>query len=354
MDTAARIAELERKVRELTVFHEIGKALTSSLDLNRVLETIMEQISNFFHPNTWSLLLVEPETNEMRFEIVVGKAAEKLRGMRMKIGEGIAGWVIQNNQPVLVEDVTKDPRFNAHMDDLTQITTQSIACIPVRGQQGVLGVLELINCPQPLRAEGDEFFLLQALGDYAAIAIENARQVQRIHELTIIDDVTQLYNSRHLHNVLENEIHRSIRYNYEFSLVFLDLDHFKQVNDVHGHLVGSRLLAQVGQTIKDDLRVIDLAFRYGGDEFVVLLPQTPKRPATYVARRLHSRIGRSTFMKEEGINVKVTASLGLASFPTDATTKADLIRLADEAMYAVKNSTRNNIAVANEGLLIRA
>ncbi len=144
MDEATRIAELERKVRELTVFHNVGKALTSTLDLNRVLQTIMEQISSFFHPNTWSLLMVDEEAGELRFEIAVGEASEKLRDLRLKIGEGIAGWVVQHNQPLYVPDTTQEPRFTQRVDNLTQLKTRSIACIPVRGRQNVLGVIELL------------------------------------------------------------------------------------------------------------------------------------------------------------------------------------------------------------------
>ena len=351
-ESAARIAELEKKVRELAVFHEVGKALTSTLDHNRVLETIMQQISAFFHPDTWSLLMVESDGEELRFEIAVGEASEKLTNIRLKMGEGIAGWVARHNQPVYVPDTSTDPRFSSRVDDLTRMVTRSIACIPVRGRDGVLGVIELINCPNPLQFEGEDLFLLQALADYVAIAIENARHVKKIHELTITDDCTRLFNSRHLNNMLEAEIHRSTRYNYEFSLVFIDLDRFKTVNDVHGHLVGSKLLAQVGQVLQSHLRLIDMAFRYGGDEFVLLLPQTSKRAAIQVARRLHRLLGERTYLEEEGLNLRITARFGLASFPTDATNRADLIHMADAAMYDVKKSTRNNISVANQGVLV--
>ncbi len=351
MDTATRIADLEKKVRELTVFHEVGKALTSTLDHNRVLETIMQQISAFFHPDTWSLLMVENE-DELRFEIAVGEAAEKLTNIRLKVGEGIAGWVARHNQPVYVPDTSTDARFSSRVDDLTSMVTRSIACIPVRGRDGVLGVIELINCPSPLQFEGEDLFLLQALADYVAIAIENARHVRQIHELTITDDCTHLFNSRHLNNMLEAEIHRSTRYNYEFSLIFIDLDHFKSVNDVHGHLVGSKLLGQIGQVLQSHLRLIDMAFRYGGDEFVLLLPQTSKRAAIQVARRLHRLLAEQVYMEEEGLNLRVTASFGLASFPTDATNRAELIRMADSAMYDVKKTSRNNISVANQGVLV--
>jgi diguanylate cyclase (GGDEF)-like protein len=234
---------------------------------------------------------------------------------------------------------------------MTKVETRSVVCVPVRGREKILGVIELINCVAELNLDEDDLFRLQALADYAAIAIENARYVQRIHELTITDDLTKLYNSRHLHSILQAEVYRSTRYKYEFSLIFIDLDYFKKVNDVHGHLVGSKLLEELGELIKNHLRLIDFGFRYGGDEFVVLLPQTSKRSALNVARRLLQLIGREVFLQQEGINLAITASLGVASFPEDAQNKEELIRLADEAMYLVKRHCRNSIAVANQGII---
>src|SRR5437899_5854008 len=199
--------------------------------------------------------------------------------------------------------------------------------------------------------QGRDLALLEALADFAAIALENARHVQRIHELTITDDCTSLYNARHLNFILETEIYRSQRYDYEFSLVVIDLDHFKKVNDTFGHLMGSKLLAEVGEKIKTHCRLIDFAFRYGGDEFVLLLPQTSKESAIVVARRLHRLIRESTWLQAENLNIRVTPSVGVASYPADSRTKADLLHLADEAMYVVKNSTRDGVAVTNLGLL---
>lgn len=174
--------------------------------------------------------------------------------------------------------------------------------------------------------------------------------MQRIHELTITDDCTALYNARHLNFVLDTEIYRSNRYGYEFSVIFMDLDHFKLVNDHHGHLVGSKLLWMIGDIIKAHLRMIDYAFRYGGDEFVVLLPQTSKENALMVVRRIRDLLVNRVFFSEEKINVQVTASFGVASFPVDGRTRKELLRQADEAMYLVKNTTRNNIALAGQGI----
>ena len=347
-----KMPDLGKRIRELSVFHEVGKALTSTLDLSQVLQTIMEKISGFFRPDTWSLLLVDEKTGELHFEIAIGAGAESLRDVRLKPGEGIAGWVVQHGEPLIVPNVGQDERFASHLDGLTKVETNSVVCVPVRGRDRILGVIELINYVAELKLDEDDLFRLQALADYAAIAIENARYVQRIQELTITDDCTKLYNSRYLHAVLDAEVYRSSRYQYEFSVIFIDLDYFKKVNDVHGHLVGSKLLAQLGQVIKGRLRLIDFAFRYGGDEFVVLLPQTPKQSAINVARRIHQLIGRHTFLSDEGLNLKVTASLGVACFPDDAQTKEQIIRLADEAMYLVKKNERNSIAVANQGMLV--
>jgi diguanylate cyclase (GGDEF)-like protein len=151
--------------------------------------------------------------------------------------------------------------------------------------------------------------------------------------------------------ILETEIYRSQRYNYEFSIVFIDLDHFKQVNDTHGHLVGSRLLAEIGNSLKSHCRLIDFAFRYGGDEFVLLLPQTSKENAMNVSRRLHKLIRETRWLHAEGLDITVTPSLGLASYPVDSRTKEGLLHLADEAMYLVKNTNRDSVAAANIGIL---
>jgi diguanylate cyclase (GGDEF)-like protein len=337
---------------EVTVFHELGKALTSSLQLDQVLRTIMEKINEVLRPDTWSLLLMDIEKDELFFEIATGKGAEALKGVRIKVGQGLAGWVAKTGEAVVVPDTTKDSRFSGRVDEKTSMETRSIVAVPVRFRDQCLGVIELINCigPDGCFSQRD-LALLEALADYAAIAIENARHVQRIHELTITDDCTSLYNARHLNFMLDTEIYRSQRYAFEFSLIFIDLDHFKIVNDTYGHLMGSKLLSEIGEAVKEKCRLIDMAFRYGGDEFVVLLPQTAKENALGVARRLHKLIRERVWLTDGGTNVNITASVGVASYPTDSRTKAELLHLADEAMYMVKNSTRDSVAVCGAGLL---
>src|SRR3954449_8618048 len=284
--------QLTRHSQELRIFHDVAKALTSSLDLDSILQTIMEKMAEYFQPDTWSLLMVDEQKNELYFAIAVGSAAEALKNVRLKVGEGIAGHVAKYGEKLVVPDVRADQRFAKRIDKVTQWETQSIICVPLRAKLRVLGVIQLVNVDMAHFGHEEQFFL-QALSDYAAIAIENARSVEKIQELTITDDCTGLYNARHLYKTLETEVYRSARFNYEFSVIFIDLDHFKQVNDTHGHLVGSKLLNEMGFKIKSHLRLIDYAFRYGGDEFVVLLPQAGKESALVVARRLRD-VMRST------------------------------------------------------------
>ena len=341
----------QREAGEVAVFQELGKALTSSLQLDQVLRTIMEKIDEFLRPDNWSLLLLDEAKQELYFELAVGKASQALKDVRVKMGQGIAGWVAQHGEVVIVPDTSKDTRFFGKVDEKTKMETRSIVAVPVKFRDTCLGVIELINCVGPEGFDPKDLKLLEALSDFAAIALENARHVKRIHELTIKDDCTSLYNARHMGFILDTEIYRSQRYNYEFSIVFIDLDYFKQVNDTHGHLVGSRLLAEMGDALKTNCRLIDFAFRYGGDEFVILLPQTSKENAINVARRLHKLIRDTVWLANEGLNIHITPSVGLAAYPADAKTKEGLLHLADEAMYLVKNTSRNDVAAANVGIL---
>jgi diguanylate cyclase (GGDEF)-like protein len=335
----------EEQFSQLGVLRDIGKALTSTLDFQEVLRAIMRIIADQFQPRDWSLLLMDEESEELYFAIVVGEASDKLKDVHLKIGEGIAGWVAQTGQPLITENAYQDPRFAQWVDQKTGFETQSIICLPLISKGRTLGVIELLNTARGHISAPDLEFL-GALADFAAIAVENARFVKRIRDLSIVDDVTGLYNSRHLHALLETEISRAVRYATSFSVVFLDLDYFKLVNDNYGHLVGSRLLREIGQVLKSNLRTVDWATRYGGDEFVLILPRTGKHEALQAAKRLRSALNEEVFLNNEGLHIQITASFGLATFPDDAKSKEDVIRMADQAMYRVKRSTRDDIAQA--------
>src|ERR1700735_1978822 len=294
--------------------------------------------------------MVDEAHDELYFAIAVGDKSEVLKNVRLKMGEGIAGWVAKNGEARVVRAGTADLFSASRVDDTTKWETRSVICVPLRSKLRVLGVIQLVNVDME-RFKDAELFFLQSLCDYAAIAIEHARWVEKIQELTITDDCTGLYNARHLYKTLDTEVYRSSRFGYEFSVLFIDLDHFKSVNDTHGHLIGSKLLAEIGYLIKAQLRLIDFAFRYGGDEFVVLLPQTGKDQALVVAKRLRDALRASNFCRDEGLNLNIRASIGLATYPHDARDAHDIIRQADEMMYLVKNTSRDNIGIAQRGVM---
>ena len=340
------LGTLQRRNDELSTLVEIGKALTSTLSREDVLNVVMEKVSILLHSKIWSLLLLDEKTGEMTFEIAVSPAAERLKGLRLKKGEGIAGWVAEHGEPLLIENATEDKRFSSQVDEATSYSTKSIICVPLKSKNRILGVIELINSDEEgIFTEGD-VPILTTISDYVAIAIENALYFEKINQLIITDDLTDLYNSRHFNELIDYELERARRYSNSLSIVFFDLDFFKSVNDTHGHLVGSRILSEVGALVKKYTRRVNLAARYGGDEFVMLLPSTDKKGAIKMANDLLEIIRENLFKADDGTPINLTASFGVSTFPTDADSKTELVRLADKAMYAVKDSGRNGVAGA--------
>ncbi|OFZ20040.1 MAG: hypothetical protein A2Z20_08120 [Bdellovibrionales bacterium RBG_16_40_8] len=165
-------------------------------------------------------------------------------------------------------------------------------------------------------------------------------------KLCFTDDLTALYNQRYLGPVIEGEIYRAQRDNSKFAVLFMDIDYFKSVNDTRGHWVGSRLLIEMGRALKENIRRSDYAFRYGGDEFVIVLTRTDSEKAKFVAERLRTIIECTDFLIE-GEKIKLTLSIGLATYPDHAKTYKDIIKIADEAMYCGKNKSRNIVFVAS-------
>ena len=338
--------EVRGQAGRMSFLHDLGKTFASADDTQAVLRAIMEKTNDFFRPRSLSLLLLDEKSQELYSEIVLGGQAEE-QSARLRLGETTAGWSAERGEPLLVEDLRTDPRFQKPTSD-GPADVRSVLCVPVKGRDSVLGVIKLANGAADHGFTEEDLVTLTLVSDYAAIALENARRLRRMQELTVTDDCTGLYNARHLNHVLEGEIYRSSRFGHEFSLVFMDLDQFKNVNDAYGHLVGSKVLGRIGELIKGHLRVIDSAFRYGGDEFVLLLPQTSKQNALVVVRRLKEALNSSVLLTTDGQNVRMTASYGIAGFSADGSTAQELLRAADQAMYGVKSTGRDGIALAGE------
>jgi diguanylate cyclase (GGDEF)-like protein len=340
-----------RQLDHLRVFHEVARALTANLELEPLLRAILSQMEEYFGPEQWSLLMLDEEANELYYALHAGIDADNIADLRIRMGEGISGYVALTGNPLVVPDVTSDPDWSSFARQHPELHLQSIACLPLRHGGRTLGVLQLHNSKLDLLPESSISFL-RVLCDYAAIALANARYVKLVQHLTITDDCTGLFNSRYLYTMLENEIAaendpRVIPIKPHFSLLFLDLDHFKSVNDTHGHLVGSRLLAEVANVIKRTLGPAHAGFRYGGDEFVALLRGLDKPAATELAKKLREAIRGTTYLTGEGLALHLSASFGLATYPQDGDTLHSIIRSADTMMYHAKARGRDQIAVAD-------
>ncbi|HUK55930.1 MAG TPA: sensor domain-containing diguanylate cyclase [Nitrospiria bacterium] len=337
---------LAQRSKELSFFINSGKALTSTLEFNKILRVIMERAQRLIKCDAWSLLLLDEEAQELRF--VAAKGTKGIKKIRLKVGQGIAGWVAKTGQPLIIHDVRKDRRFNRAADRIIRFKTRSVLCVPIVNKKRTIGVLEMINKQNREPFDETDQDLLRKLVDQAAIALERASLYERMSNLAITDDLTKLFNFRYLDQILDREINRCRRYGSVLSIIFFDMDYFKHVNDTHGHLMGSKVLIEVAHILIENLRDVDIIARYGGDEFVVVLPETNVETAIRITHRLHKSLKAHEFLKDEGLQIRMSASYGIAGYPEHALTKRDLVRMADQAMYLAKNSGRDQICIAEK------
>jgi len=337
--------ELRATAKRLAILTDIVKTANSILEPRKVIELIMAKIQQLIPSEAWSMLMVDEDKQELTFELALGEKAKDVSSFRVKIGEGVAGWVAQTGKPTIVNDTARDPRFARRFDTKTQFQTRSILCAPLISRGRTIGVVEIINRLGGRFTEADLEVLL-TLVDPCAIAIENAILFQKAEQLTITDDLTKLFNSRYLNLYIGREIKRCKRHGIPISVIFLDLDGFKGINDQYGHLAGSRTLSEVGVILSQAVRESDILARYGGDEFVVVLPETPAAGALVIAERIRKAIEGHRFLQGQGLSARISASFGIASYPDHALTPEGLIQKADQAMYRVKERDKNGIEVA--------
>jgi diguanylate cyclase (GGDEF)-like protein len=324
---------------ELNFFNDMTQLIADTTSLSQILSPMMEKVKAMTRVTAWSLLY----NDEPFFDIVKFRTSKKIRKFKFKKGVGIAGWVLENDRPLLVQDVQKNKRYNKEADKFSDLKIFSLICVPLKIKDRIVGVLRLINKKGKHPFTDSDLNLLVNAARYAAMALELAFLSEEIKN----DDLTSLYNFRYLHQALDMEIERAERYGSLFSIVFMDLDSFKEVNDKFGHLVGSKLLIETSQILQVNLRKIDVITRYGGDEFVMILPQTTNEACYQVAERLRSTIEKTVFLKNEGYSIRLTASLGIATFPDIAKNKEELIHMADKAMYRGKFYSKNIVFSAS-------
>lgn len=325
---------------------QLGKLLTSTLDLKEVLSLIMDRISQITKADNWSLLLLDEEKRELHFEVVVGIDKKLVENVRIPLGKGIAGEVAQSGKPIYLDHAEEDPRIFREVDRRTGFTTRSIIGIPLTSHGKVLGVIEVVNMKNPDQFLQKKLPLLTLLADYAAIAIENSQYTTKIHQLSITDEYTGLYNCRYMYQILPELLQTSQKIGQPLSVAFIDIDNFKSIVDSYGHLAGSKVLKEIGYAIQQCLSNQDILTKYGGDEYIIIMPGRNKEQAGQLAETILTHLRNSSFLNQEKNPVKITASFGLATFPDDALTVKDLLLKADAAMYTVKKSTKNAVGGA--------
>lgn len=340
------VASLKQKIKELKALNEIVQAISSSLKPKEILQKIMEKTADLIKAEGWSVLFHDHNKNELVFEAAAGDAGKKLLGIRLKVGQGVAGWVARYGQSLIVPDVSKDPRFYSGVDRKTKFTTKSILCVPMKSRNKIIGVVEVVNKVGGEPFTSDDLEIFENFVAHITIALENAAMYKKMEEASLIDDLTQLYNTRFCNQYLDGFLDDRKGSKRLISLIFLDIDFFKLVDDNFGHLVGSETLKRVGERLAKAVRKDDVVIRYGGDEYIVLLPHTDKKTAEVIAERIRKEINSTPFLAFGNKKFSISVTLGVATCPDDATTRDKLIGAADRAMYEGKLSGRDKVVLA--------
>ena len=341
---------------------------TYDLDLNQTFRNILTCADDFVPSEAGSIFLDDPVAKRRRpsnSELVLvacfGPQAAQLVGLRLPVGRGIVGHVYLSGEPYTCRDPLNDPFFYTEIDGVSQFKTRSVLCAPLRAEREVIGVIELLNHQHTKGYGLEDQQLLSVFAQTISASILNAIEAQKSSEMAKRDDLTGLYNDRYLHFTLTRAVDESLRTGADCGLIFLDLDHFKGINDRHGHMAGSRVLAEMGTLLRQILPGHAIPSRYGGDEFVVVMPGSGPQETYWAAETVRQNIERHVFLATpdahdpehlpalEIANV-ITASVGIATISQvsstagaldSSTMKNELVRAADAAMYAAKDAGKN-------------
>ncbi len=336
--------QLKEQFKELTALFQVSRSLTSALDQNLLFEKVFTILRDTLHCDRIVLLLYHPGSESLDVAKTTGIDAVTSKGLSFSLGEGISGLVAASMKPIYSVDLSSDARNLNYKGRWA--STGSLLSMPMVLQNRLIGVLNIhhqqVDAFNPVAQQ-----MAQAIADQTAISIENSRLYEKTRTLSATDDLTGLANRRQFQDYLQREWAQSRRYHGNFSLLMLDIDFFKAYNDTHGHLKGDILLKKFSALLLQNTRGIDLVARFGGEEFVILLPKADKEGSLAVAKKLCNCIEAEQFngMERSQPQKKITASIGTATFPTDSTDIYELLNMADEALYQVKRNGRNNAAV---------
>ena len=333
-----QLRTLRSRLERRNALIEVVRDANATRDPQKVAAWLVRQADDWIHAPCWAV--VAPSLGGHPAVL----ADKGLVPALQPSVSAVASWVTNQGVEFLSADLAKDRRTRGEC-------VGTVIAFPLLSRSRTVGVLVGLD-PTPstaIPALGASISTsLRMLLEPVGIALDAALAMQRADALSVTDDLTQLSNSRYLNLVLRREEKRSIRSGRPMSLLFIDMDGFKQVNDVHGHLCGSRALVEAAGLIRSCARETDVVARFGGDEFSLILPDTGSDGAVSVATRIRERISEHLFLKTDGLTVRLTASVGVATLPYVAGSAEELIRAADKAMYRVKGAGKNGIHVAQE------
>ena len=330
---------LSQRIAALTTLYEVGQTLTSTLDLDHVLRLIVDSVANLSGASACSIMLLDERREELRVRMSVGMPEEIARTACRKMGEGFSGRVAQTGEPIFLRDVTQAADLRGC--NPSRYKSPSLIVVPLKARGIVIGVL---NCNDKKGGDfsAEDMNLITLFAHQAAIAIDNARMHVELWKTSVTDGLTQTYVHAFFEEQLNKRVDTVKARAGTVAVIMIDLDHFKQVNDQHGHQAGDIVLQGVAALLRRAVRSGDIVARYGGEEFVLVLSDVPHRVVMSVAERLRRAVEASTFVSGEA-NIKVTASFGVSMLPTDVNDAQPLVKLADDNLYLSKHAGRNRV-----------
>jgi diguanylate cyclase (GGDEF)-like protein len=334
--------ELEQRLRERAMLFDVLRESTTSQNLDSVLEMLARRLGEVLRFREVAVLLKD-EGEAFRIRAAWGfKAPDAVIGRVLEPGEGLTGEAMKSGKPVLVKDVNAAPDYLAFWGEVAR--TGSFMSVPIRAGGEIIGMLALTRPPtEPLT--DTESKLVSAIADQAALAIQNARLFARLEDLSTHDELTGLPNRRYFKDRLARELAESRRYGHPLSVMVIDVDHFKKLNDREGHVAGDEALVAVARTLRATLREVDMVARYGGEEFVVILARTSEPDAVKVGEKLREAVTTIRTDATAGQPLgHLSVSIGVAQL-AEGEDALSLVQRADRAVYVSKKEGRNRVSL---------